>query len=85
MRIQAPREPRRPTRRYSVEERAAAVAMVRHFETELGGRPGAIPRAAEALGFGLESVRAWVRMADREAELAAAREALGRGDTPPAA
>ncbi|GAA4415473.1 transposase [Georgenia halophila] len=52
------------TRRYSEEEKAAAVRMVRSLRAELGTSQGTITRVAEQLGYGTESVRIWVRRAD---------------------
>ena len=52
------------TRRYSQEEKDAAVRMVRALRAELGTDIGTIARVARQLGYGLESVRAWVRQAD---------------------
>ncbi len=52
------------TRRYSPEEKAAAVRMVRTLRAELGTEHGTIQRVATQLGYGTESVRAWVRQAD---------------------
>ena len=52
------------TRRYSPEEKAAAVRMVRTLRAELGTEQGTVQRVAEQLGYGIESVRAWVRQAD---------------------
>jgi len=52
------------TRRYSPEEKAAAVRMVRTLRAELGTEHGTIGRVATQLGYGLESVRSWVRQAD---------------------
>jgi transposase len=51
------------TRRYSPEEKAA-VRMVRTLRAELGTEHGTIGRIATQLGYGLESVRSWVRQAD---------------------
>ena len=51
-------------RRYSAEEKAAAVRMVRTLRAELGTSQGTTSRVAEQLGYGVESVRAWVRQAD---------------------
>ena len=51
-------------RRYSAEEKAAAVRMVRAFRVELGTSQGTSSRVAEQLGCGVESVRGWVRQAD---------------------
>jgi transposase len=52
------------TRRYSPEEKAAAVRMVRTLRAELGTDHGTVYRVARQLGYGTESVRAWVRQAD---------------------
>lgn len=52
---------KKPTsRRYSPEEKAAAVRMVRALRAELG----TVSRVARRLGYGVESVRSWVRQAD---------------------
>jgi transposase len=57
--------PGKPTaRRYSPEEKAGAVRMVRTLRAELGTEHGTVQRVARQLGFGVESVRAWVRQAD---------------------
>lgn len=52
------------TRRYSEEEKAAAVRMVRTLRAELGSDHGTIQRVATQLGYGTESVRLWVKQAD---------------------
>ena len=52
------------TRRYSPEEKAQAVRLVRQLRAETGQRHGAVKRVAEQLGYGVESVRMWVRQAD---------------------
>ncbi|GEB94007.1 transposase [Microbacterium lacticum] len=52
------------TGRYSVEEKAAAVRMVRTLRAELGVTQGTVQRVATQLGYGVESVRTWVRQAD---------------------
>src|SRR5215210_7533313 len=52
------------TRRYSEEEKAAAVRMVRALRAELGIDHGTVQRVATQLGYGTESVRLWVRQAD---------------------
>lgn len=52
------------TRRYSPEEKAAAVRMVRTLRAELGTDHGTVQRVASQLGYGTESVRLWVRQAD---------------------
>ncbi|MGQ9410908.1 IS3 family transposase [Mycolicibacterium gilvum] len=55
----------KPTsRRYSPEEKAAAVRMVRALRTELGTEQGTVSRVARQLGYGVESVRSWVCQAD---------------------
>ena len=52
------------TRRYTPEEKAQAVRLVRQLRRELGTSHGTIQRVAEQLGYGTESVRSWVRQAD---------------------
>ena len=52
------------TRRYSPDEKAAAVRMVRTLRAELGTEHGTVQRVAAQLGYGTESVRSWVRQAD---------------------
>lgn len=54
----------KPTRRYPPELRERAVRMV--FETieDSGQRTGAVPRVANQLGIGVESVRQWVAQAE---------------------
>jgi transposase len=59
---QSPGKP--TTRRYSPEEKAAAVRMVRTLRAELGTEHGTVYRVARQLGYGVESVRSWVRQAD---------------------
>jgi transposase-like protein len=57
--------PGKPTkRRYSREEKAAVVRMVRTLRAELGTQHGTIQQVAAQLGYGTESVRSWVRQAD---------------------
>ena len=57
--------PGKPTaRRYSPEEKAAAVRMVRTLRQELGTEQGTVSRVARQLGYGIESVSSWVRQAD---------------------
>jgi transposase len=52
------------TRRYTSEEKAQAVRLVRQLRAETGQRHGAVQRVAEQLGYGVESVRIWVNRAD---------------------
>jgi transposase len=52
------------TRRYSPAEKEQAVRLVRKLRDELGTEHGTIQRVAGQLGYGVESVRAWVRQAD---------------------
>tara|TARA_Y100000815_G_scaffold258010_1_gene267039 strand:- start:5548 stop:5907 length:360 start_codon:yes stop_codon:yes gene_type:complete len=59
---QVPGKPQ--TRRYSPEEKAAAVRMVRTLRAELGTEHGMVQRVATQLGYGVESVRQWVKQAD---------------------
>ena len=52
------------TRRYSPEEKAQAVRLVRTLRAELGTEHGTVQRVAVQLGYGIESVRSWVKQAD---------------------
>ncbi len=59
------KSPGKPTtRRYSDHEKAQAVRLVRQLRKELGTDHGTVYRVARQLGYGIESVRAWVRQAD---------------------
>ncbi len=51
------------TRRYTPEDKEQAVRMVRTLRAEIGTSQGTVKRVAEQLGFGVESVRTWVREA----------------------
>ncbi len=55
---------RASARRYSEVEKAQAVRLVRALRAELGTDHGTVRRVADQLGFGVESVRKWVRRAD---------------------
>jgi len=58
-------KPGKPTtRRYSDEEKAQAVRLVRQLRRELGAEHGTIQRVADQLGYGVETVRKWVKQAD---------------------
>jgi transposase-like protein len=52
------------TRRYSAEEKQAAVRMVRSLQAETGMHHGAVKRVAEQLDYGVESVRSWVKQSE---------------------
>jgi transposase len=52
------------TRRYSPEEKARAVRLVRQLRKELGTTHGTVQRVAEQIGCGVESLRTWVKQAD---------------------
>jgi transposase len=52
------------TRRYTPDEKGQAVRLVRQLRKELGTDQGAVARVSKQLGYGVESVRAWVKQAD---------------------
>ena len=52
------------TRRYTVEQKDQAVRLVRKIRAETGQAHGAVQRVAAQLGYGVESVRSWVKQAD---------------------
>lgn len=54
----------RSQRRYTPEEKAQAVRLVRQLRAELGTEHGTVQRIADQLGYGVESVRGWVKQAD---------------------
>jgi transposase len=59
------KSPGKPTmRRYSDAEKDQAVRLVRQLRAELGTEHGTVQRVARQLGYGVESVRAWVRDRD---------------------
>ena len=52
------------SRRYSPAEKDQAVRMVRALREELGTSQGTVKRVAQQLGYGVESVRGWVKQAE---------------------
>lgn len=55
----------KPTsRRYTDAEKDQAVRLVRQLRKELGTDHGTVKRVADQLGYGVESVRTWVRERD---------------------
>ncbi len=52
------------TRRYSPEEKARAVRLVRQLRKELGTTHGTVRRVADQIGCGVESLRTWVKQSD---------------------
>ena len=55
---------KRTQRRYAPEEKENAVRLVRLRRAETGERHGSVKAVADQLGYGVESVRAWVKQAD---------------------
>jgi transposase len=51
-------------RRYTPDEKEQAVRMVRTLRAELGTSQGTVKRVAQQLGYGIESVRSWVKQAE---------------------
>ena len=64
--------------RYSEVEKAQAVRLVRALRAELGTDFGTVRRVADQLGFGVESVRKWVRQADIDDGAAAGTTSVDR-------
>jgi transposase len=59
------KSPGKPTtRRYTESEKDQAVRLVRKLRQELGTEHGTVQRVAKQLGYGVESVRLWVRERD---------------------
>ena len=58
-------KPGKPTtRRYTAAEKDQAVRLVRQLRRELKTEHGTVQRVAEQLGYGVETVRKWVKLAD---------------------
>jgi transposase len=51
-------------RRYTLAEKENAVRLVRLRREETGEGHGSVKAVADQLGFGVESVRSWVKQAD---------------------
>jgi transposase len=51
-------------RRYTPSEKEQAVRLVRQLRKELGTDQGTVARVSKQLGYGVESVRSWVKQAD---------------------
>ena len=52
------------TRQYTQEQKDQAVRLVRQIRAETGQPFGAVQRVARQIGYGVESVRSWVKQAD---------------------
>ena len=52
------------TRRYTAAQKEQALSMVRELRAALGRKHGTVLKVAAQLGYGRETVRAWVREAD---------------------
>ena len=55
------------SRRYTPREKEQAVRMVKALREELGTSQGTVKRVADQLGYGVESVRGWVKRSDVDA------------------
>jgi transposase-like protein len=51
-------------RRYTPEQKENAVRLVRLRRAETGESHGSVKAVADQLGYGVESVRSWVKQAD---------------------
>ena len=56
--------PGKPTTLGIARRKGRRGAMVRALRTELGTEHGTVQRVAQQLGYGIKSVRCWVRQAD---------------------
>ncbi len=55
------------SRRYTPREKEQAVRMVHALREELGTSQGTVRRVADQLGYGVESVRGWVKQSEIDA------------------
>jgi transposase len=55
------------SRRYTKAQKEQAIRLVRQIREETGERHGGIQRVARQLGYGVETVRKWVKQADVDA------------------
>jgi len=55
------------SRRYTRAQKEQAVRLVRQIREETGEKHGAVQRVARQLGYGVETVRKWVKQADVDA------------------
>ena len=55
------------SRRYTRAQKEQAVRLVRQIREETGEKHGAVQRVARQLGYGVETVRKWVKQADIDA------------------
>jgi transposase len=55
------------SRRYTRAQKEQAVRLVRQIREETGEKHGAVQRVARQLGYGVETVRKWVKEADIDA------------------
>jgi transposase-like protein len=63
--VSTERKPGSPfTRHYTPAEKEQAVRLVRQLRSELGTEQDTIQRVARQLGYGVESIRSWVRQAE---------------------
>lgn len=54
------------TRRYTAAQKEQALRLVQQLRAELGRKHGTVLKVAAQLGYGRETVRAWVREADTD-------------------
>ena len=72
------------SRRYTKAQKEQAVRLVRQIREETGERHGAVQRVARQLGYGVETVRKWVKQADIDAGERPGTTTRGERQDPPA-